>query len=69
MLLFSTLSKLCFGYFDPENMFLRIGKIDIFRGELTDGFAIKEALRMTSRCSNTGQTLEPSRLASVFKFK
>ena len=60
MLLFSNLSKPFFGYFDPENIFLEIVKLDIFRVELTDVFAIKEAPRMTSRCPNTGQTLVPS---------
>ena len=43
MLLFSKLNKIFFGYFDPENILLDNEK-KIFRGELTDISARKEAL-------------------------
>ena len=45
MLLFSNFNQMFFGYFDPD--FFYIIKIIIFRGELTDISAKKEALNTT----------------------
>ena len=50
VLLLSKLNKIYFGYFDPEFFFLII-KIIIFRGELTDISAKKEALVFSRLCS------------------
>ena len=46
MLLFSNLNKIFFGYFDPD-FFNKIIQIHIFRDELSDISARKEALEMT----------------------
>ena len=46
MLLFSKLYKLCFGYFDPENIFC-IMKTNNFQGDFTNISARKEALAIT----------------------
>ena len=40
---FSKLNKMCFGYFDPENIFLD-NENNKFRGDLTGNSAKKEAL-------------------------
>ena len=43
MLSFAKLNNFIFGYFDPENIFID-SEINIFRGDLSDISAKKEAL-------------------------
>ena len=59
MLPFSKLNKMFFGYFDPD-FFLKIMKINNFRGELTDSSAKKEAL-LDNKLLHMGARIYPQR--------